>query len=450
MTLTPKQIEAQGILGGDATHIMLEGGSRSGKTFLMVRGVCMRAIKAPGSRHGIFRFRFNHIKASIIQETFPKVMTVCFPGVAYDLNRTDWMATLPNASEIWFGGLDDKARTEKVLGREFATIYLNEISQLGYEARELAITRLAQKVDQEVDGIRSPLPLRMYYDLNPTNKGHWGYRLFHEKRDPETKKPLTNPQDFAYFGMNPEDNRANLSAAYLTQLQGLSARQQRRFLRGEWADENPDALFNEADIDKWRVIDGRIPDMVRIVVAVDPSGADDTDNAGNDEIGIVVVGLGSDGRAYLLEDCTIKAGPGTWGKVATNAFERHEANVIVGEKNYGGAMVKFTIQVARPRTPYKDVSATRGKHVRAEPHSALYEQGKVCHVGYFDKLEGELVAFSTKGYLGGGSPNRADALIWALTELFPAITKPEDEDQEDEDPMERAMRMQGRSNRWSA
>lgn len=433
MTLTPKQAEAQVILSGEATHLMLEGGSRSGKTFLLIRATCARAIKAPGSRHGIFRFRFNHIKASIIQDTFPKVMSICFPGMAYDLNRTDWMATLPNGAELWFGGLDDKARTEKVLGREFATIYLNEISQIGFEARDLAITRLAQKVDQVVGGVREPLPLRMYYDLNPTNKGHWGYRLFHDKRDPETKKVLSNPADFAYFGMNPEDNKVNLSSAYLAQLQGLSAIRQRRFLRGEWSDENPDSLFNETDIDKWRVIDGNVPQFVRIVVAVDPSGADDTDNAGNDEIGIVVVGLGADGRAYLLEDCSIKAGPGTWGKVATNAFERHEANVIVGEKNYGGAMVRFTIQVARPRTPYKDVTATRGKSVRAEPHSALYEQGKVCHVGYFEKLEGELTAFSTHGYLGTGSPNRADALIWALTELFPAIVKPEDEPEEDEE-----------------
>ena len=97
--------------------------------------------------------------------------------------------------------------------------------------------------------------------------------------------------------------------------------------------------------------------------------------------------------------------------------------MIVGETNYGGEMVRHTIQTARPRTPYKAVSATRGKVVRAEPISALYEQGKVRHAGEFPELEDELVAFSTVGYMGERSPNRADALIWALTELFPGLTK---------------------------
>jgi phage terminase large subunit-like protein len=107
--------------------------------------------------------------------------------------------------------------------------------------------------------------------------------------------------------------------------------------------------------------------------------------------------------------------------VATTAFERHEADVIVGETNYGGAMVQQTITVARPRTPFKAVTASRGKVVRAEPFSALYEAGKVRHVGMFALLEEELAGFSTFGYTGARSPNRADALVWALAALFPGI-----------------------------
>jgi phage terminase large subunit-like protein len=123
----------------------------------------------------------------------------------------------------------------------------------------------------------------------------------------------------------------------------------------------------------------------------------------------------------VLEDCTVKAGPATWGKVATGAFDRHSADIVVGEVNFGGAMVKHTIQVARPRTPFLSVTASRGKVARAEPISALYEAGKVRHVGYFSELEEEMSAFSTVGYLGDDSPNRADALIWVLSALFPAI-----------------------------
>jgi phage terminase large subunit-like protein len=433
VNLTPKQREAQRILAGQATHILLEGGSRSGKTFLLTRAVVMRAVKAAKSRHAIFRFRFNHIKSSIIADTFPKVMDVCFPGIKADMNRTDWFAQLPNGSQIWFGGLDDKDRTEKILGSEYATIYLNEVSQIPFASRDMALSRLAQKVEQEVSGKRSPLPVRFYYDLNPTNKNHWAYRLFHEKRDPETKQALSNPAEYAWFRLNPEDNASNLSDTYLSTLRGMSQRQQKRFLRGEWADANPSALFHDEDIEKWRVLDGRVPDFVRVVVAVDPSGSGDVDNADNDAIGIVVAGLGTDGNAYVLEDCTIKAGPATWGRIATSGFDRHAADCVVGEVNYGGEMVRHTIQTARPRTPFKMVHASRGKAVRAEPISALYEQGKVRHVGLFPELEDELCGFSTVGYTGTGSPNRADALVWALTELFPGLTKPQDEPKKDED-----------------
>lgn len=426
MRLTDKQSAAQEVLAGAATHVMLFGGSRSGKTFLLVRNVCMRALKAPKSRHAILRFRFNAIRASVVMDTFPKVMDLAFRGVKYTLSKTDWYAEFDNGAQIWFSGLDDKERAEKILGMEFVTIYLNESSQIPQGSRDIAVTRLAQQVNQVIDGKAAiPLKPRMYYDCNPPSKVHWTYRLFVEKRDPDTKKPIHNPDDYASFQLNPQDNADNVSAGYLDTLKNLSARLQKRFLKGEFADATANALFSDEFIDKWRVTDGVLPEFVRVVVGVDPSGSDDVDNADNDAIGICVGALGVDGKAYLLEDCTVKAGPATWGRVATSAFDRYEADVIVGEQNYGGAMVRSTIQTARPRTPYKAVSAARGKHVRAEPFSALYENGKVCHVGDFPDLEDELVAFSTTGYMGEKSPNRADAWIWVLAELFPGLTKAE-------------------------
>lgn len=423
--LSDRQLQAQQVVTSGATHVMLFGGSRSGKTFLHCRNIVFRALKAPGSRHAILRFRFNHAKISIGQDTMPKVMQLAFPGVKYTLDKTDWCFRLENGSEIWLGGLDDKERTEKILGQEHVTIYLNEASQIPFGSRNIAVTRLAQKVMQSIkDRPAIPLEPRMYYDCNPPTKGHWTYKVFVAKTDPETGKPLSNPENYAHFQINPEHNRDNLPASYLAELQGQSARLQKRFLLGEFADENPNALFSDVTIDKWRVMDGKVPEMVRIVVAVDPSGSEDIDNAENDAIGIVVAGLGTDGNAYLLEDCTVKVGPATWGRIATDAYDRHAANIIVGEDNYGGAMVRHTIQTAKRGVPYKSVKATRGKAVRAEPISALYEQGKVRHVGYFRELENELSSFSTIGYIGEQSPNRADALIWALTELFPAIVAP--------------------------
>jgi phage terminase large subunit-like protein len=424
LTLTAKQQEAQTTIAGKATHILGVGGSRSGKTFLLTRNLVTRAIKAPDSRHAIFRFRLNHLVSSVFLDTFPKVMKLCYPGVTYDPHVQEKYVTLANGSEIWFAGLDDKDRTEKILGMEFATLYFNECSQIPYNSVAMARTRLSQKVDQIIAGKEpAPLRLRAFYDENPPSKNHWTYRTFLEKMDPETRTLFNNPDDYAVFFINPIDNIENLSGDYMAQLDSLPAKMRARFRDGRFADATPNALFPDEYIDRWRVIDGKVPDFVRVVVAVDPSGSDDIDNADNDEIGIMIVALGTDGNAYVLEDVTVKAGPATWGRVATTAFDRHAADCIVGETNYGGAMVAHTIQVSRPRTPFKAVTASRGKYVRAEPFSALYEQGKVRHVGRFVQLEEELAGFSSAGYTGGKSPNRADALIWGLAELFPGMVK---------------------------
>jgi len=421
--LTDRQKAAQQVLSGDATHLMLFGGSRSGKTFLLTRNVVFRALKAPNSRHAIFRFRYNHLKASVVLDTFPKVMRAAYPGVAWDMHQQDGYVSFPGGSQIWFAGLDDKDRTEKILGQEFATLYFNECSQIPLSSIDTALTRLAQKAEQQIEG-RAPAPLRLraYYDCNPPSKTHWTYRRFVEKRDPDTRLGLPRPEDYAAFSINPTDNAANLSPEYLRMLESLPARMRARFLEGRFADANPNALFPEEHIDRWRVLDGAVPQLVRVVVAVDPSGADDEASADNDAIGIVVVGLATDGACYLLEDLTVKAGPATWGRVAAEAFDRHSADCVVAEVNYGGAMVRQVIETARPRTPFRPVTASRGKVVRAEPFSSLYEQGKVRHVGMFPELEDELSGFSTTGYTGSRSPNRADALIWGLAALFPAVT----------------------------
>jgi predicted phage terminase large subunit-like protein len=423
---TAKQEEAQDVCTSEATHCMLFGGSRSGKTFLIVRNIVARALKAPGSRHLICRFRFNHLKSSIILDTFPNVMRKCFPQVKYNLSKSDWYVTLPNGSEIWFAGLDDKERLEKILGKEYVTIYPNECSQIAWDSIQVLITRLGQKVMQVVKGMKEQLlKLRMYYDCNPPTKAHWTFRVFKQKLDPETKLPLTQPKDYACFQMNPIDNQENLSPEYMRMLSQLSARMQRRFKDGEFGEAAPGALFDESIIDRWRVLDSNVPQLVRLVVAVDPSGSGDVDNADNDEIGVAVGGLGVDGRAYFIEDLSLKAGPATWGRTAVTAYGRHKADVVVGETNFGGDMVRATIQTAAAaegmKVNFKKVTASRGKHVRAEPFSALYEQGKVRHVGMQPKLEDELCGMTTTGYTGTGSPNRADAWIWVLAELFPAV-----------------------------
>lgn len=425
--LTAKQKQATGLLGSPATHTMLYGGSRSGKTFTIIRAIMTRAL-AHKSRHAILRYRFNHLKGSIIYDTLPKVMELCFPGIAElsRLDKSDWFYTLPNGSEVWFGGLDEKERTEKILGQEYATVFLNECSQIPWSSRNIAMTRLAQKCE---------LRLRAYYDCNPPSEAHWTKRVFLDKADPDTRTPFKDKDNFASLVMNPTDNAGNLPAEYLKELESLPERMRRRFLLGLFGTVNDGALWTLESIDVGRVLDGVIPELQRIVIAVDPSGCSGPEDDRSDEVGIIVGGLGVDGRAYILEDLSGRFGPKQWGQIVASAFDRHDADVVVAETNFGGDMVHEVIRVARPRTPFKQVKASRGKVIRAEPVAALYGHqssenqsfslGKVSHVGTFPKLEDQLCGFTTAGYMGDRSPDRADACIWLLAELFPALSRPE-------------------------
>ena len=390
----------------------------------MLQVIVARALAAPKSRHAVLRFRFNHLIASIVQDTFPKVMETCFPDVKWHLDRSWWYVKFPNGSEIWFGGLDDKERTDKILGQEYASIFLNEVSQIDWGPVQIARTRLAQRCEYTApDGSAKILRLKMFYDCNPPSKAHWSYKVWFKKVDPESGRALASPEDYATIQMNPQDNADNLAPGYIQSLAEMSARMAKRFSAGEYGETAEGALWTLEMLDKVRHdVRAEAPQMLRIVVAVDPSGAGDEDNAGNDEIGIVVCGLGIDGAGWVLEDITCKAGPGVWGNVAATAYDRWEANVIVGEKNFGGEMVRFVLQAAKPNVPVRLVNASRGKAVRAEPISALTERGKIRFAGSFPKLEDELCSMTTAGYVGGGSPNRADAMVWGMTELFPSIS----------------------------
>ncbi len=427
---TADQIKANDILTSRATHCALGGGARSGKTFWLTRAVIMRAQLAPGSRHAIFRFRQNSLVAAVVEDTFPKVMELCFPPGFY--NTKSWHKTpnlyyeFANGSQIWFSGLDDKERVEKVLGQEFCTIYFNECSQIPWGSVTLAKTRLAQKI-QTLAGPDAPsrdLSLKCYYDFNPPSKRHWTFQQFIEKRDPQTHNPVDDELNLGYMLMNPGGNKANLSPEYLKILEDLPPKAKKRFLYGLFADDSDGSLWTEELLDQQRISQGQpLPNFVRIVIAVDPSGCSGPEDFRSDEVGIAVVGLGADGKAYLIEDLSGRFGPRDWARITNSAFHRHQADKVVAEQNYGGAMVQSTLEAENPNLPVGLVHASRGKIVRAEPISQLYERGLVHHIGDFPEIEDQMQSFTTSGYQGLNSPDRADAVVWALTELFPGITQ---------------------------
>lgn len=163
----------------------------------------------------------------------------------------------------------------------------------------------------------------------------------------------------------------------------------------------------------------KAPDLARIVVAVDPAASDTPES---DHHGIVACALGADNRGYVLADASMQGAPQQWGRQAIALYDKFSADCIVVERNQGGDMVRHVLETIRPGIRIVEVTATRGKHVRAEPISALYSEGRVSHVGTFGDLEDQMCQMTANGYQGEGSPDRCDALVWALTELFPQIT----------------------------
>jgi phage terminase large subunit-like protein len=213
------------------------------------------------------------------------------------------------------------------------------------------------------------------------------------------------------------DNAENLAPPFLTKIANKyqGTRLGRQELYAELLDDVPGALWTRSILDANRV--QAVPDLQRIVVAVDPSGGHTEEN---DEQGIVVPGLGVDGHGYVLADRSCRMSPDGWGRRAVMAYSEFEADRLVYEQNYGGEMCEHVIVTAAKvlgvHVATKMLHASRGKVVRAEPVAALYEQGRVHHVGQFEALEDEQCTFTPLGF--DGSPNRVDAPVWALTELM--------------------------------
>ena len=212
-------------------------------------------------------------------------------------------------------------------------------------------------------------------------------------------------------------NSANLAPAFLEAIKARYAgtRLGRQELEAELLSDTPGALWQLAWLDRDRV--ERAPELIRIVVAIDPAVSN---NEGSDETGVVIAGVGRDGHGYILEDLSGRYAPFEWAAKAVQAYQRHKADRIIAEVNNGGLMVEETLRMISRGVSYKAVHASRGKVTRAEPVSALYEQRKVHHVGSFSALEDQMCSFTSDfdRARAGYSPDRLDALVWALSELM--------------------------------
>lgn len=346
-----------------------------GQTAADVRKVMVGDGMAAGEASGILQVH----PADFRPEYNPSLKRLTWPNGA--------IASLFNATE-----------PEELRGPQFDAAWCDELAKWRYAVDAWDMLMFGLRLGEaRVCVTTTPKPIKLLKDL------------------------LVDPSTVPTHGSTYE-NAGNLSPKFLEKIvrKYEGTRLGRQELNAELLDDVPGALWSRAAIDELRVKPADVPELARIVVAIDPSGSDgatEGDEEQGDDIGIVAVGRGIDGHMYVLADETSNDSPAGWGKTSVELYQRLGADRIVGERNFGGAMVAHVIRTADPTVAYKDVVASRGKWVRAEPVSALYEQKRVHHVGAFPDLEDELCAFGQDGKANGKSPNRLDALVWAITEL---------------------------------
>ncbi|GHV25416.1 hypothetical protein AGMMS4952_03080 [Spirochaetia bacterium] len=224
---TVVQCKALELVKGGGKHILLFGGSRSGKTTVLVMAVIFRALKFRESRHLICRLRARDARTSVLQETLLMWLDNTVGQDGYTFRSHDCFIRLGNKSEIWIGGLGDREQADKILGHEYNTIYFNEISQLSYAAVTTAYSRLAKNTP----GCRN----LFLYDCNPGSPLHWAYKVFIKKQAFPSEAALMKPELYASMMLNPEDNKSNLPGDYISDiLDALPEKQRARFRDGLW------------------------------------------------------------------------------------------------------------------------------------------------------------------------------------------------------------------------
>lgn len=375
-------------------YFLITGGRGSGKSY----SVALKLLNLTYEPENIILFtRWTMISAhiSIIPEFLEKIEVM---GVQSDFEITqNEIVNNKTGSKILFRGIKTSQGT--------ATANLKSISGVTCfvldEAEELVDEDVFDRIDLSIRA--KNVPNRVLLVMNPSYKTHWIYQRWVKNKRPDT----------TYIHTTYLQNKKNLSISFLEQAERVKksniSRYNHLFL-GEWLDDAEGLLWNRIMIDRVRIT--QKPELVRIVVSVDPAA---TANLDSDETGITVLGKDSFGRGYVLEDLSGKFTPNEWGKVVSQAVINWNADCIVAEKNQGGDMVESVIRQHDKQTRVKLVTATKGKYVRAEPVYSMYEQGKVFHVGNFPILERQMVSFDPEK---GSSPDRVDALVWGFTELL--------------------------------
>ena len=379
---------------GDWRYWTILAGRGFGKTFLASNVINERATKskciiAVCGQHGkdLKRVIFDIGPSSIIQTANPTLQSF----LRENYNKQDAMITYPNGSVV-IGVSGDSPDSARGINSDLCV--LDELAK--YKDPEETFTQLElglRGADARMITITTPRPIQIIKDL---------YNNAVKEQDPLYRVTLGSTFE----------NKDNLDPKFLEAVKKRyqGTRIERQEIFGEILWESESALFSPEDIEAYRVEDH--PELKRIVVAVDPAI---TAGEKSDSTGIIVAGLGYDGDAYILKNATMKGTPQQWATKVAELYRFYNADVCVAEKNQGGDMVKTTIQSFGGNIPVKLVTATRGKLVRAEPISLLFEQGRIHMVGNFPTLEQQMVEYDGSQKK---SPDDYDSFIWACTELM--------------------------------
>ncbi len=393
-------------------YAIVTGGRGSGKSYALStwQGVdCNSRSKAENTLY--LRKTLTSAHLSIIPEFWEKIELL---GIASNFQQTKTeIIHRKSGSQIFFRGIQSSSRNNEA---NLKSVH-NVTTVIIDEAQEVEEAEF-DRIDLSVRAVGSRN--RIILSLNPTeDEGHWIHRRFF--------KDVNLPDDFngifgdtIYIHTDYLDNLDNLSEDFIAVAEKTKktniAKYRNQFL-GFWGGEKPESLWKSKLIDSLRVPSVNPDELDRIVIAIDPAA---TSKASSDETGIVAAGVkygrnGADDQFYILEDASLRGSPVQWARTALELYYFYSADRIIAEVNNGGDMVESVIRNADDNVSYSAVRATRGKILRAEPVAALYEQRRVHHAGYFAILESQMCNFT--GLDGEKSPDRLDALVWAITEL---------------------------------
>jgi phage terminase large subunit-like protein len=359
-----------------------------GKTQSGANWIIEQALRHPGSDWAVVAPTFRDTKKTCF-EGLSGLLAMLQPGEMVAYNRSGLELTVAGGSRI-FGYSADQP--ERLRGSNLSGSWCDEIGSWRYPATwyEGLVPALRIGAHPRVVVTTTPRMVPLVRDLAGRDDGS-----VHVTRG------------------STWENSENLSQTALDELRRRydGTRLGRQELEGELLEDVEGALWTHMDIDATRTTLAKMPQLIRVVVAIDPAVTSGEDS---DETGIVVAAEGSDGEGYVLADLTMRGTPDACMRTAVRAYAQYEADCIVAEVNNGGDYVRDLLRTVDRQVPYRAVRASRGKRVRAEPVSALYEQHRVHHVGVFPDLEDEMCTWTPDSPV---SPNRVDALVWAIVEL---------------------------------